>query len=149
MADLRRELREPFLSKCHNYGHPFEIPGQKIPTSWKGQHTSATDIDSIAVVCDVCKQAHSYNAVHFPPLGMTDKPSPYATGGSLNLFHVPLGCENKDCAVRLEVLAPKRSHISLEEVQEEMHTWNVSFLKCRCGGQIVIPKKAKPKFYYL
>lgn len=146
---MQDELRELFQSKCHNCQNQFEIPELNIPPSWKGLHRLATDSDSIAVVCDHCKEAHSYNAAHFPYFGKTDKPSPYAEGGSSNLFYVTMRCDNKDCVIRATVLVPKKSKTSHEDVQKEIQAWNVSSLKCKCGGQIVIPNKAKPKFYDL
>ena len=137
---MEKELREPFVARCHSCQTSFEIPEYKIPLIWKGQQRSAKDAGSIAVLCAACKQGHSYSCDDFPPLGMTDMPCPYTSGGSLRIFRVWLECDDENCRLRLEVLAPKKSHIDDADVKREMKQWNLSSLKCERDHQIVIPE---------
>jgi len=97
--------------------------------------------DYVAVACDGCKIVSSYSDIEFRSAGMTDTPDPFRNG-QLNLFHVFLECDDKDCQFLSGVFAPKPSRVTLADVRIELGDWTVSGVHCACGLTAVSPKAA-------
>jgi hypothetical protein len=95
--------------------------------------------DYVAVACDEGKHVSPYRIAEFHAAGMTDMPDPFRTG-QLNLFHVLLECENKDCRFLVGVFAPKPSYVTLDDVRAELRDWTVSDVRCGCGLVAVSPR---------
>jgi hypothetical protein len=130
-------------TKCHNQGCPalVEMPDSILQRADSYLYRTATGIDSIAVLCDRCKRGYAYTTAEFYGSGMTDTPDPFRNG-RLNLFHVYLECENKDCKSLTGAWSPKPAHIEIEDVRAELESWQVHGLVCRCGEVVLSPLQA-------
>jgi hypothetical protein len=97
------------------------------------------DGDHIAAACDECKHAYPYRIAEFHASGMTDTPDPFRNG-KLNLWHVFLECENRDCRFLTGVYAPKPSHVQIDDMRTELGDWTVHDVLCVCGLMAVSPR---------
>jgi hypothetical protein len=104
-------------------------------------YRTATGADSIAVVCSQCKHVYPYTIAEFYGSGMTDMLDPFRIG-RLNLFHVYLECENKDCDFLTGAWLPTSSSMKIEEVRAELELWEICELICRCEKRVLSPKQA-------
>lgn len=121
--------------RCKQCHYSFVFRASKLELPLTDQDVSETETAPEVISCPDCKHVYDYSGQKFESI-----PTPWGQPGGPQkipvIFRVPLLCDEEDCRLPLQVIAPRAAGTTKPEIEAERIDWTLHDLMCPNGHPI-------------